>query len=249
MILCGIGLNIINLYQMKLKDIPMLFLSILIEVTVSIYSLGIVLAKFGMDYKFCSPFEITFYEGIFGLILNIICLIISTNIPLKEDFKYNNLLNISEYKGKKYLDNFYTYLDKLNAIEVLLFIVSMSGRLLFNLFSHITIKHFTSYHVFLLLIMGDLSSLDWRGKNFGEECIIIVIFFIEFIMILIFCEIIELDFCGLEENTRKNILERAEFERYENINNENKSLDSNEISDGLELTSDVRESINENDIQ
>ena len=61
MILCGIGLNIINLYQMKLKDIPMLFLSILIEATVSIYSLGIVLAKFGMDYKFCSPFEITFY--------------------------------------------------------------------------------------------------------------------------------------------------------------------------------------------
>ena len=161
MILCGIGLNIVDLYQMKLKDIPIVFLFMLIEI---IYSLAIALAKFGMDYRFCSPFEITFYEGIFALIFNIIILTVSTNIPLNKDFKYNNLLNISEYKGKKYLDNFYTYIDNLNYIEVLLFIVSMSGRLLFNLFSHITIKHFTSCHVFLLLIMGEISSLDWRKK-------------------------------------------------------------------------------------
>ena len=226
---------------MKLKDIPIVFLFMLIEI---IYSLAIALAKFGMDYRFCSPFEITFYEGIFALIFNIIILTVSTNIPLNKDFKYNNLLNISEYKGKKYLDNFYTYIDNLNYIEVLLFIVSMSGRLLFNLFSHITIKHFTSYHVFLLLIMGDLPSLDWRGKNFGEECIIIVIFFIEFIMILIFCEIIELDFCGLEENTRKNILERAQTEEYENKEENNHEI---ELENGLVLNMDCRSSVNESE--
>ena len=116
----------------------------------------------------------------------------------------------------------------------------MSGRLLFNLFSHITIKHFTSYHVFLLLIMGDLSSLDWRGKNFGEECIIIVIFFIEFIMILIFCEIIELDFCGLEENTRKNIVTRAASEQFEIGEENNNQIEQVELSGGLILNLDCR---------
>ena len=129
MTLFGIGLNIVNLYKMDLNDISILFLSIVIEI---IYSLAIVLAKYGMDYKFCSPFEITFYEGIFALIFNIIFLIISTNIPLNEDFKYTDLLKVSEHKGKKYLDNFYTYTAHLDFIEVLLFIVTMSGRVLFN---------------------------------------------------------------------------------------------------------------------
>ena len=77
-----------------------------------------------MDYRSCSPFEITFYEGFFALILNIIFLIFSTNIPLSENFKYTQLLKISEYNGKKYLDNFYTYLDNLSFIEVLLFLIT-----------------------------------------------------------------------------------------------------------------------------
>ena len=206
MILFGIGLNILNLYKMKIEDVPMLFLSLFIEI---IYSLGIVLAKYGMDNLFCSPYEITFYEGIFSLIINFIFLIISTNIPLSKYFKYTKLLKISEYNGEKYLDNFYTYINKINIAEVILFIVSMMGRVISNLFSHITIKHFTSSHVILLLIMGEIS-LDWKEKNTNEAVITAFIFIVELFMLLIFCEIIEINLCGLKDNTKKNIEERAE---------------------------------------
>ena len=67
MILCGLGLNVFNLYDLEVKQIPLIFVAIFIEI---IFSLEIVLAKYGMDYRFCSPSEMTFYEGIFSLIIN-----------------------------------------------------------------------------------------------------------------------------------------------------------------------------------
>ena len=230
MILGGIGLNIINLYYLKSNEVSLLLLSIFIEI---IYSLAIVLAKFGMDYRFCSPFEITFYEGIFALIINIIFLLISTYIPLKKNFKYTQLLKISEDdNGKKYLDNIILYFKDIDFKEVLFFIVVMASRALFNLFSHFTIKHFTSSHVILLLIMGEIS-LEWGEKSTLDIVSYSIIFIIEFLMLLIFCEIIELNFWGLSDNTRKNIKKRAgevDFEEFE-------SNESMEIDDGLELTS------------
>ena len=237
MILFGIGLNVINLYKMDLNDFPILCLSMIIEI---IYSMAIVLAKYVMDHAFCSPFEVTFYEGFFALIMNIIFLIISSNIPLNKHFKYNDLLKTSEYSEKKYLDNFFTYTDKLDFTEVLLFIVTMLGRVLFNLFSHITIKYFTSSHVVFLLIMGEVS-LDWAEKDTSDVLITAGIFLVEFLMLLVFCEIVELNFCGLEYNTRKNIRERARLAQYDDNNS---SRDSKEIWDGLELSSESNSSIN-----
>ena len=240
-ILLGIILNIINLRNMKLSDLPILLLSMFIEI---IYSLCIVLAKYGMDYRFCSPFEITFYEGFFALIMNILILIIVNNIPLPKDFKYNKLLKISEYEGKKYLDHFQSYLDEIDFTEVLLFIVTLAGRVLFNLFSHLTIKHFTSTHVVFLLIMGEFQ-LSYGDKKPWEVGVTISVFLIIFFMLLIFCEIIEINLCGLEKNTRKNILER---ERLAQIDDTRESRDSKEIWDGLELSSnsEMSSSINYN---
>ena len=231
-ILLGIGLNIINLRNIKLSDFPILLLSIFIEI---IYSLAIVLAKYGMDYRFCSPFEITFYEGFFALIMNIIILIVVNNMPLSKDFKYDKLLKISEYGGKKYLDHFQSYIDKIDFTEVLLFIVTLTGRVLFNLFSHLTIKHFTPTHVVFLLIMGEFQ-LSYEGKSSWEIAVTISVFIIIFFMLLIFCEIIQVNICGLEENTRKNILER---EKLAQIDDTRESRDSKEIWDGLELSSNT----------
>ena len=185
-ILLGIILNVINLRNMKLSDLPILFLSIIIEIA---YSLAIVLAKYGMDYRFCTPFEVTFYEGFFGLIMNIIFLIIATNMPLDKDFKYNKLLKITEYEGKKYLDYFQSYIDKLDFKEILLFLVTLIERVLFNLFSHITVKHFTATHVVFLIIMGEFQ-FSYEGKKSWEVAIYIFIFVVIFFMLLIFCEII-----------------------------------------------------------
>ena len=116
----------------------------------------------------------------------------------------------------------------------------MLGRVFFNLLSHFTIKHFTSSHVILLLIMGEIS-LEWGEKSTLDIVSYSIIFIIEFLMLLIFCEIIELDFCDLEKNTKKNIRERAKLAQYEQNDD---SRDSKEIWDGLELSSESQSSIN-----
>ena len=238
MILFGIFLNVINLNGMNSEDIPMLIFNILIEM---IYCLGIVLAKHGMDDLFCSPFEITFYEGIFALILNIIFLIISTNIPIpfEKILFVEKLFKRSEYDGKQYLDNFYKYIEEIDFKEAMLFIVTMVGRVMFNLFSHITIKHFTSSHVVLILILGE-SALLWNKKDTFELIIISVIFIVELLMLLIFCEIIELNFCGFEKNTRKNIKERAGTAVFDEC-----GINMKEIGQGNELNADDDDSFNE----
>jgi len=40
--------------------------------------------KYSMEYIYCDPYEISFYEGLFGLICNTILLIIFQNIELKK---------------------------------------------------------------------------------------------------------------------------------------------------------------------
>ena len=60
-------------------------------------------------------------------------------------------------------------------------------------------------------------------------------------MLLVFCELIELNFCGLEENTKRNIKERAKLAQYDQNDD---SRDSKEIWDGLELSSESQSSIN-----
>jgi len=64
-------------------------------------------------------------------------------------------------------------------------------------------------------------------ENF-EIVFLIACFFIELIMILVFLEIIELNFCELNKNLKKNIELRALNETYLEI----KDYRGNEVDDG-----------------
>ena len=58
---------------------------------------------------------------------------------------------------------------------------------------------------------------------------------VEFFMVLVFCEIIELNFCEFEKNTRKNIKERAQSAIFDE---DEEGRESNVIGDGLELNTE-----------
>ena len=203
MIVFGILLNAIDVeYDNTL--IYKLLLSFLIEI---FYNLAVVLAKYGMDVLFMTPFEITFYEGTFAFILNIVFLLIATNTSMVDPPKLIDLAAHEKYEGKEYLDNFYGYWEKFKGTEILAFIVLMFSRALFNLFGHILAKDFTPSHVIFLLMVGEVFLAfkgDFNAKKIGS----LVIILIEIFMLLIFTETIELNFWGLERNTRKNIKER-----------------------------------------
>ena len=100
-VLLGIAATVIGLLG-ETGNIPLkLFLCIGIEI---MYSLAIVLSKFLMDFRSCTPYEVTFYEGIFALIVNSILLAIFTNKPITdEDGKLSKLLKLTIYNEKIYI--------------------------------------------------------------------------------------------------------------------------------------------------
>jgi hypothetical membrane protein len=91
----GIAATIIGLYEEENDIFIKLILCVFIEI---MYSLAIVLSKYLMDFKSCTPYEITFYEGIFALIINSILLAVFTNIPLDNDNKkYDDIFRLLYY--------------------------------------------------------------------------------------------------------------------------------------------------------
>ena len=236
MILLGIFLNILLLKDMKASKIPALLLSIFIEI---IYSLSIVVSKYGMDHCFCSPLEISFYQGLFAFILNVIFLSISTNIDVPSKSKLLDYLKNTEYKDKKYLDNFFSYFKLFRGKEIIMFIITMLSRWIFNLFALFTIKYYTPSHVILLLILGEIQNTFFDIKNIYIRVIAIVIYFFLFLLLIVFTELIILNFWGLDKDTKIKIAERAvshEFE--EGITgdyNENGSGTGSEKNSGIEI--------------
>jgi hypothetical protein len=215
-VLLGIAATTVGLYQEKDNIFFKLFLCICIEI---MFSLSIVLSKFLMDYRSCTPYEVTFYEGIFALIVNSILLAIFTNMPITDESgELDELLKLTKYNGKIYIDHFFSAFKEMTVGEVFFFILSAIGRLISNLFGHIVVKHYTSSHIILVLILGEMG-LAFKKEQGWKEIVQFALFCLALFMLLIFTEIIEINACGLEKNTRKNIelrerLEEDDYEKY-----------------------------------
>ena len=188
-VILGIIINIdLYFYQNKLKiDIIEVVIKYFSEI---IFSLCVVLNKFTIEKKFASPYEICFIQGVINLFLYIICLLIF-----------------------KDLDDFFSYWNEINNIEIYLFLILMFIQFIFNLFIFITLKYFTVCHILIIIVIAELEPFcrDLVNNNFNSIIIIIEFICLLFIL-LIFNEIIEINCCGLQKNTKKNIIKRAEIE-------------------------------------
>ena len=188
-VILGIIINIdLYFYQNEIKtDIIEVVIKYFSEI---IFSLCVVLNKFTIEKKFASPYEICFIQGVINLFLYIICLLIF-----------------------KDLDDFFSYWNEINNIEVYLFLILMFIQFIFNLFIFITLKKFTVCHILIIIVIAELEPFcrDLVHNNFNSIIIIIEFICILFIL-LIFNEIIEINCCGLQKNTKKNIIKRAEIE-------------------------------------
>ena len=85
-------------------------------------------------------------------------------------------------------------------------------------------KNNSPCHIFIIFIFGQLAYYINLQENLVIViiCLIIILFFS-----LIFNEIIEINFCGLSHNTKKNIITRAEIEVDESIIIKTDTLDEN----------------------
>jgi len=125
----------------------------------------------------------------------------------------------------KYFDNIYTLFNNLTFNESILLILECLCEGIGLLSINMIINKFSLYHAIIPLNIS-FSVLNLLGNEISETEIIISIIslVLEIIFILIFLEIIELNFCNLNENLKINIEERALHEEIYNENNEEQIL-------------------------
>ena len=170
-------------------------LSIILEFSFSIvFALYLIYIKELMKYKFVSPYKVNFIVGMITFPLIIIIYII-----------------ISLTSLGKYVDNIKEiFKDDLSLINVIRLITFPLGYGIYALLFNKIIYDFTLYHIYIpLLVENFVINLAIHFENKLIIFFLIIFFLIELTMILIFLEIIELNFCGLNQNLKKNIEFRA----------------------------------------
>lgn len=196
-IFLSIILIIIELYHNEKIELQHILSALFVEI---IYSLIMVINKYSMEYKFCLPYEICFYEGFFSLIGNIIILII---------YIKNNINFISKEENNSGDNDLKYILKNINSFEIFIFILSIFLRFIYNLFAILTVKYFTPSYIVIYIVIGEIIFTFLNIRDWVIAIITILIFLITLFLILVYTEIIELNFCSLQKNTRRNIIERA----------------------------------------
>ena len=199
-----------NLFAKSFSAI-ILLVNILIGITKSI--------SFGYSQLFIRKYYYSSYKScyVFGMINTIISLalyFLISHIPCKHDCKI-------KYKGHYYFDNIYSFFNNLTLLKaayVLIFhFLEVNKLLLFNLI----IEKYSLCHLFIPdlitsffhIIESYYENVHMKNKEQIIKIFIAVVTFLFFIfeifMALVFIEMIELKFCGLNENIKINIEKRA----------------------------------------
>ena len=222
-------LNIINPEEKEIR-----FIDVLLNSFADIcYSLNVVLKKYIMENLFCTTYEIVFYEGFYSLSAFIILLTIYTNIEIGEE---NCRIKINE---KCYYDNFYHYFETLkNVSEVFIFLFVMVYYIFYYIFIVFTIKEFTPFHILIILLFEEMILYTYDIEIF-RIIINLLLFLLILFMFLVFVEVIELNFFGLQKNTKRNIMERSQSEIENNMDVDNRDSD---ISDNRNSLLEMEES-------
>ena len=212
---------IFNVYKKdpsKKNDIVPYIVSFVTEI---VFSLTYVMSKYFMLIKYIHPFEIMFFEGIFELFFSIMTLIISSSI------------------GK--LDNISHFLEKFKYMEVFILISWIIVNFIYHAILFKVIDIFSPFYIHISILISEFLSFFFKldGLSIGQLIFYIISFIVCPFMILVFLEIIELNFCGLSEMTAKNIELRALLDSVNNDENDGGkiSIGADEYSIELERKS------------
>ena len=204
----GISINIINSidkpFKIDLNYINNLLITLLADI---LFSLNLVNNKYLMDNLLFSEYEITFYEGIFSLIISIICLVIFPKV-----------------------DSFVKYYDSLNFREVVILSLIVITQLICSLFSLMTIKYYTVFHYLIILLFFEGEFYRYKPKENKDFYINLLLYFSFLFMILVFIETIELNYFGLQKYTKRNIIKRAKNDYLKNREEDSKLNANNDIT-------------------
>ena len=154
-----------------------------------------------MDKLGYSPYDVIFYIGFIFLFTATVGLIILS------------FTGGAFYNGNKYIiEGIEDYFDKYEYKDVILHILYLIFfRFFINILKILTVYYFTQIHNFTTYILIKLFDLLLKKKS-EYKYFSILLFIFQFLGLLIFLEIIELKFWGLDKNTVKNIEARISEE-------------------------------------
>ena len=172
-----------------------------------------VIAKYVMEQKYVSVYEFSFYVGLFNLIVLLI-------------------FSIFDYYFLKWtpLEKFFNNFDKKQLLLLLGIVFSQLG---INITTLLTTKNNSPCHIFIIFVFGQIAYyIDFSGISTIVIILLIIILFLS----LIFNEIIEINFCKLSYNTKRNIAKRAEVEIFlpSESDDEKENISNNEFESEIE---------------
>ena len=228
-ILLGLVIDLITGYIQKeiVDDTLLLFLKFLKQIFFALYN---VIAKYVMEKKYVSVYEFSFYVGLFNLIVFLI-------------------FAIFDYYFLKWI-KFMEYFDNFDITQLFIILGIVFTQLGINITSLFTAKNNSPCHVFIIFVFGQIAYYVYFSGDFKLIIILITIFILVIILFLslIFNEIIEINFCKLSYNTKRNIMKRAEddiiFKSDNNSLNESNSKNESRSSNDSD---NKGEEINEKD--
>ena len=206
-----IGITIDLITQNLQNEITNIFLLVkyVKEIFFALYN---VTAKYVMEKNYVSVYELSFYVGVINFILSAIIEVFDYFF-----FKYDDL--------DKYFNNF-------DVNELLVMLGIISSQFVLNIAYLFTIKNYSPCHVFIIFVFGQLAYYVDSEEGILIRILVIVCLILILFLSLIFSEIIELNFCKLSYNTKKNIAKRAEnVEGFYSKNNEIFDEDEDEFTD------------------
>jgi len=204
----------------KNYNIISIVLNIIYSIFYAIYYLYI---KGLMKYKFISPYKCNYMIGIINVPIIILMYFIISFTPLGNDNKDN------EY----YYDNIFEFFKDIRNIDAIIAIKLISLPLVIGMFALLYIKiiyDYSIFHMYIPFLIQYLIENITKDLNLFEIIFLISSFFIELIMILVFLEIIEINYCGLNKNLKRNIQSRGKIDSFLAIENDD---DDDEIEDEI----------------
>jgi hypothetical protein len=235
-LLLGFALNIIEYFKLDESKNSLNFIEIFTKFLTEIFfSLAIVIIKYNLEKNFCSPYEICIWEGLLGLIMNIICLLIINAVGVTIDnIEYPN--NI-----KQYFSN-YNFNDFIVSLMVVLV------NFIYNTSLMLTCNYFTPAHILIISIIKEYHYYLQKEGNLILNLVGFIILVIILFMFLIFVEIIELNIFNISYNTKKNIEIRSVLDSLVDNNDNNDNNDNiiglNEEIKSEEIKSEEESRIN-----
>ena len=173
----------------------------LIKSFVTVYIKGL------MNYKFISPYKACYIYGMVNLVITTVVYLIFSFIPCERE------ACIVEYDGKYYFGNIFSIFNTSIIFMILFFILkSVLVVLNYNIIHIFSVCHsFLIYHLSQFFELSPFAAIGIGNLDavYPALIVMLVFFVINTFFVLLFLEIIEINVCKMNYNTKKNIQNRA----------------------------------------